>query len=90
MTAPSPVHAEARKLADHLSTIIAAADEPPTVGTVTTATTAGAIVKVTRFGKEQVAGGGYLNSYTPTVGDRVLCVVVDAQLIVLGKLIGQP
>ena len=33
---------------------------------------------------------GYLNPYTPTVGDRVVCAHEGSQLVILGKIIGQP
>jgi hypothetical protein len=32
----------------------------------------------------------HLDSYTPTVGDRVLCARVATQLVALGRLIGAP
>jgi hypothetical protein len=94
VTAPS-VDAEARRLADHLSVLIAAADEPPFFANVTTVTAGAgrggtALVKVTYFGKELTAGGGYGNWYTPALSDRVLCVNVGGQLCVLGAFIGQP
>lgn len=67
----------------------------PVVATVTTATANGAasrnayLVKVTRRGVETTAAG-YLAAYTPAVNDRVLCIYVDSQLFILGRLVGQP
>lgn len=47
----------------------------------------GSVVQVTYHGT-QIRAAGYLNSYTPTVNDRVVCVSVDAQPIILGRIIG--
>ncbi|MGZ4617187.1 MAG: hypothetical protein ACXV3F_00355 [Frankiaceae bacterium] len=85
----------ARRNADQARRVAAAAAVGGAViATVTTVTAAGAadgnaLVKVTRRGTETTAAG-YLNSYTPTVNDRVVCVTVDDQPIVLGKVIGHP
>lgn len=83
----SPVHTEARRLADHLGTIIPR-DSSPFFATVSDVTSG--VVTVTRFGTQLLAGGGYPNSYTPQVNDRVKCSYVDGQLCVDGKYIGQP
>lgn len=90
----NPVEVEARRLADHLSSVIPR-DGRPVFADVTTVTAGAAsdgnaLVKVTRFDSEVTATGGYANSYTPGVGDRVLCQYVDNQLFIHGKAIGQP
>lgn len=33
---------------------------------------------------------GYLASYTPAEGHRVVCAYIDNQLIITGRVIGQP
>lgn len=90
----NPVQVQAHRLADHLSSVIPP-DGRPHFADVTTVTAGAArggtaLVKVTRFGAEVVASGGYINPYTPVVGDRVICQSVDNQLVILGKVIGQP
>lgn len=47
----------------------------------------GSKVQITYRGA-QVRVGGYVNSYTPTVNDRVICVSVDSQPVILGRIIG--
>jgi hypothetical protein len=37
-----------------------------------------------------VEAAGYLSSYTPVVGHRVLCELVDNQLIITGRVVGYP
>ena len=88
------VHPEAHLLADTLTELIAGADSPPIIATVAVVTAGGAsdgnaLVQVKRRGTTYKAAG-YLNTYTPAVNDRVLCVYVDHQLIVLAKIIGKP
>lgn len=85
-----------RRLADQQTAAhaAAAARTGQVIATVTTVTAGGAsdgnaLVKVTWRGGETKANG-YLNSYTPTLNDRVICLFVDGQLIVLGRIIGQP
>ena len=43
-----------------------------------------------QWGGGTYVANGYLNQYTPALGDRVVCVYEDAQLVILGKIIGQP
>ncbi len=65
------------------------------LGTVASVTAGGAadgvhaLVTVTWRGVSQTAAG-YLDGYTPTVSDRVLCVLIDNQLIVVDVIVGQP
>lgn len=90
----NPVQVEAYRLADHLSTIIPPDGRPHFADVTAVAAGAGqhggAIVTVTRLGAATVASGGYLNPYTPLVGDRVVCQIIDNQLVILGRAIGQP
>lgn len=72
----------------------AASAASPVIATVATVTAGGAsdgnaLVVVTYRGVSTTVAG-YLNSYTPTVGNRVLGVFIDNQLIVLGRVIGHP
>lgn len=97
MTSPAQaLQAEAHRLADVLSGRIAGASRGPVWADVTTVTAGGArggvaaLVKVTRLGTEVIATGGYPNSYTPQVGDRVLVQYVDNQLVILMHPVGQP
>lgn len=90
----SKLDADARRLAALLADTFGSFESPLILPTVTAVTAGGAsdgnaLVQVTRFGQQRKANG-YLNSYTPTVNDRVLAVYVDDQLIVLGKVIGKP
>lgn len=48
-----------------------------------------ALVTVTYRGENRLVNG-YPDSYTPVVGHRVLCVVVDMQLSILHRSIGTP
>ena len=96
MTASRAVADAARRLGDQQRQRIAAAQDAigEVIATVTTVTAGGAVdgnalVKVTWRGLE-VTVNGYLNSYTPTPGDRVLCGYVDSQLIVKGRIVGSP
>lgn len=61
------------------------------IATVTSVTSGGggggSLVQITYRGV-QVRSGGYVNSYTPAVNDRVICLSVDAQPIILGRIIG--
>lgn len=80
----------AGRLADQQSDRLA--DVPTTravIATVTTVTAGAApggnaLVKVTWRGQELTAAS-YLASYTPSVGQRVLCLLIDNQLIVVDK-----
>jgi hypothetical protein len=62
-----------------------------TVSTVTpdAAADGNALVTVTWRGGDYECAG-YANSYTPVAGDRVLCALVDDQLIVAFRLVGYP
>lgn len=47
--------------------------------------------KVTvQWGGGTYVANGYVNQYTPAVGDRVLCAYEESQLVIVGKIIGQP
>jgi hypothetical protein len=95
VTAPH-VNAAARRNTDWIEQTVtaAAASVAPFVATVT-AVTAGAArdgtatVTAKWRGKTNVIEG-YLNSYTPAIGDRVVCVSVDSQVFILGRIIGCP
>lgn len=85
----------AHRVADHLTDRIADAARPgQRVATVTTVTAGGAsdgnaLVKVTYRGTEfQVQG--YNSAYTPAVGHRVVCDVIDAQWFVSYHFVGLP
>lgn len=47
------------------------------------------LVSVTYRGGETTCAG-YLESYTPTVGDRVAVLLIDDQLIIAGRIVGAP
>lgn len=86
----------ARRFADHQSVRVAAAAastgiEFATVDSVSAgaASDGNARVTVTWRGTSAVANG-YVNSYTPRVGDRVVCANEGDQLVIVGKIIGQP
>jgi hypothetical protein len=85
----------ARRLADQQKT---QAQAPPadrfvwgTIATVTAgaASDGNALVTVTWRGAT-VTANGYLSSYTPVAGNRVLCTYIGNQLIVLGRTVGAP
>jgi hypothetical protein len=85
----------ALRLADHTSERIRAATGGDaflaTIGTVTAGAAADGNALVTvdwRAGTVEAAG--YLSSYTPVVGHRVLCELVDNQLIITGRVVGYP
>lgn len=95
MIAPH-VNAAARRNADlaEQTALAAAGEVAPFVATVTKVTAGAA-----RDGTATVAAKwrgntntieGYLNSYTPVAGDRVVCVSVDSQVFILGRIIGCP
>jgi len=86
----------ARKFADQQSSKIAdLPDGTHARAQVTTVTPAGAadgvaaLVKVTWRGNE-VTVSDYPDSYTPALNHPVLCVLVDGQLSILHRAIGQP
>jgi hypothetical protein len=95
LTAPSRRLARvARQLADQQE---AKRNEFPRFGiffaTATTVTPGGAsdgnaLLKVTY--RDQEFPVAYFDVYTPSVGDRVLCVSVSHQPIAIGRVIGHP
>lgn len=96
MTVPSRGVAQAaRRFADRGSTQLR--DIPSARlfrATVTTVTPGGAsdgnaLVAVTWRGEENTVAD-YPDSYTPVVGHRVLCALVDDQLSILHRSIGSP
>lgn len=62
-----------------------------TVSTVSAgqASDGNALVAVTRLGQE-VTVAGYYSSYTPVVGHRVVCHVIDDQIVVANRVVGHP
>lgn len=74
----------ARQWAD--STTARIADVPASRELIATVATVGASVTVTWRGVSLLAAA-VCASYTPAPGDRVLCVVVDDQLIVRDQLV---
>lgn len=94
MTSPRLANA-ARRAADHQKA--QARELPPhrpvlaTVATVTAgaAGDGNALVTVTWMGAT-VTCSGYVNTYTPQPTDRVVCLYIGNQLIVVGKVIGHP
>lgn len=84
----------ARRNADQQSALLAFAPSVLLHATVTTVTPGAArggtaAVSVTWRG-QQILVNGYNAGYTPGVGDRVLCGVVDNQLDIICPLAGQP
>lgn len=45
---------------------------------------------VVQWRDAQITAAGYAASYTPVVGHRVVCHLIDNQLIVAHRVIGQP
>lgn len=86
----------ARQFADANSARISAAASPSreviaTVNTVTAGAASDGNAAVTVLWRGSVcAVSGYLASYTPAVGHRVVCAYIDNQLIITGRIIGQP
>lgn len=96
MAVPSRELAQAaRRFADRNSARLAdVAGARLIITTVQTVTVGGAsdgnaLVTVLWRGQE-ITTAGYPASYTPTVGDRVLCALVESQLLVVLPIIGQP
>lgn len=87
--------AAARRFADATSARIA--DAPgarqiiATVSTVTAgaASDGNALVTVSWRGVD-ITAAGFAASYTPIVGHRVVCDLIDNQLIVAYRIVGQP
>lgn len=80
-----PLAAAARRLADQTSGRIEAASGGGDVVATVVDFSAGLVTVLWR-GQNLVARG-YLASYTPAAGDRVLCAVVDHQLIVRDRIV---
>lgn len=88
------VAAAARRFADQQSARQADRPTGEFYATVTAVTTGGAadgnaLVKV-RWRGQEITAAGYLAHYTPAVGHRVKCSMVDQQPIVEGRVIGVP
>lgn len=61
------------------------------VGTVTPGGASDGNAAVTVLWRGTVCSvAGYLAHYTPVAGHRVLCAYIDNQLIITGRIIGQP
>jgi hypothetical protein len=95
MTAPSRrVQRAAHRLADQQRARIDELPAPQIITTVTAVTPGGAIgggaLVTVRYRGAATVVEGYLASYTPVVGDRVAGVFIDSQLILLGRIAGQP
>lgn len=96
MTGPSrPVARAARRLAEQQSDRFADVPASRRVVVSITAVTAGgaadgnALVKV-KWRDKELTCKGYNRSYTPVVGHRVVCDVIDDQLLIAYSPVGNP
>lgn len=92
MTAPQELARASRRLVAQQRAKLEALPTTETfIATVVSVTAGGggggSVVQV-KYHDTQIRAAGYLNSYTPSVNDRVVCVSVDAQPIILGRIIG--
>jgi len=84
-----------RRMAEANARLIAAVPTTQTIiATVKTVMTGQAVdgnaVVMVTWRDSVLVANGYGSTYTPVVGHRVLCALVDNQLIVLDRLIGAP
>ncbi len=89
------VHAAARRAANGASdTLRELPDDTHCRATITAVTAGGAsdgnALVTVRWRGAELTAADYPDSYTPVVGHRVLCVVVDAELSILHRGIGIP
>lgn len=85
---------QATRLADQNSDRLRAATPPVLIATVSSvsagqAADGNALVSVTWRG-QVVTVAGYASSYSPAVNHRVMCAVVDHQLVILARIVGYP
>lgn len=86
---------QAMRVADQQSNRLrAAAQVGPVIATVSAVSAGGAkdgnaLVSV-RWRGQVVTVAGYAASYTPAVDHRVLCLLVDNQLVIAFRIVGYP
>ena len=85
----------ARRLGEQTARLVA--DVPATRTLIATVKTVmanqasdGNAVVLVSWRDSVLAANGYGSTYTPVVGHRVLCLLVDGQLIVVDRVIGAP
>ena len=96
VTAPSQQVARAARLVtdQQQARIAAAAGSGAFIATVTAVTAGGAAdgnaLVTIRYRGSDTSASGYAADYTPAVNDRVVCLPVDAQPIILCRIVGYP
>lgn len=94
MTLSRRLQQQARQFADQQSDKSSGGGVRPIVATVSAVSAGGAsdgnALVAVRWRDQQVTVAGYAASYTPAVGHRVMCLLVDSQLVIAFRIVGHP